>query len=369
MPNNEYLPGDTIGILPHNSTDDVNFVLEALNLEQRADTKCTISIKADCKKKPARIPAYIPVLTTPKEVLQDCLSLRSVPKKQFLCTLAEYCSDNLEQKFLSCLSSKEGAHLYNEIIFERGNSFIDLLRLCPTCCPPLAVLLEHLPRLTPRPYSIACSPLTADNEVKIVFSILPKNPGVCSAMLDQMGNSLQQLQSASLLMYFRESNKFRFSNEEIWNDCILIGIGTGVAPFLGFLEHKSILAERENTKGETWLFSGAKTIESAFGRDKFRQFKESNILNKYFEAYSRHSSSHFKYIQDVMLAHCEGFVDFLLKPSTILFVCADGARISKSIEDGIKKCLMQALAYDDSEAMEVIKDFRKCGKYREDLWA
>lgn len=364
----DYEPGDTVAILPSNSPQVVAQVLQRLNLTQQADSACHVNLALNCAKKSAKVPAHIPALTTPREILTYCVSLRSVPQKQFLSALASYTSELKERSFLASLSSKQGVAHYQTLILERGLCFLDLLELCASCQPTLALLVEHLPRLLPRPYSIANSPLESAHQLRIVYSIRAHNPGVTTSMLEaKVEQYLLQQKPVQLYVYPRMPNAFRYTDRELTSNQILIAVGTGLAPFLGFLEHKQL--RQQHATGQTWLYAGAKTPQAMLKQEQLVIWQENSILQHLRLCYSRSSvAEQPKYVQQLLQQDAEQLVELLQQPTTILYVCADGAKISKSIEDSLRCCLQQVLSLDETQATHHLKELRTQGKYREDIW-
>lgn len=337
-----------------------------LDLNGEADRKCSVKVVSNGNKKTTKVPPYIPTTTSPREILQDCLNIKSILKKQFLSSLAEYCTDKEEKSFMKCLSSKEGSSFYNFVIIEKGFRLLDILKSCPSCKPPLRLLIEHLTRLLPRPYSIASSPLNTAEEITIIFSILHKNPGVTTNMMKEKTRT----QSSSLLIYLRENNLFRYTEEDYFKNQILIAIGTGLAPFLGFLEHKECIMKGGNNmeSGKTWLFVGSTSEQTILHRQQLVKWQSMNVLNKFIESHSRVNASSYQYIQDSLYANSQEFVELFLHSDTVIYICADGAQISQSIEMSIHKILTKELTISEVEAADMLKSFKAQGKYREDLW-
>lgn len=368
-----FQPGDTIGILPINNINDVQLLLKHIHLTNNIEDIFQLEISTNCIKKSAKLPAYIPNRCTPYRLLRDCLSIHAIPKKQFLNVLANFCRDNDERSFLSSLSSKEGSSYYNELILERGLKLLDLLELCPSCKPTLEVLIEHLPRLLPRPYSIANSPVA--NELKFIFSILTENPGVTTDMLNNLTthflNSANPSELPKITIYARQTNQFRFTAQEAnERNHILIGVGTALAPFLGFLELKEKLLANAMFKmlGDTWLFAGAINETHLPHRERILAYEKAGVLQRYYENFSRVPSAKYHYVQEQLLAHANEFVEFLSQENTVLYICADGGSISKSIEKAILECVAQVKHITLEDASQELKLFKGNGKYREDLW-
>lgn len=363
-------PGDTVAILPNNDSKLVAQLLQRLELTQQADITCHVRLALNCVKKSAKVPVHIPPATTPRGIFTYCLALHGVPQKQFLSALANCTSDTKERSFLASLSSKQGAAHYQKLIFETGLNVLDLLELCSSCMPPLALLVEHLPRLLPRPYSMANSPLEDPQQLRLIYSIRSVKPGVTTSMLEtkvQEYNTKEQQKPVELLIYPRLQNAFRYNEEQLGGNQILVAVGTGLAPFLGFLEHKQ-RTESDLPKGHTWLYVGAKTPQAILKPHQLQVWHETNVLQRLRICYSRSSEMPPKYVQDLLEEDAEKLVTLLLQPSSVLYVCADGAKISKSIDDGLRRCLQLVLQLNETEAMQRLKELRAQGKYREDVW-
>ncbi|XP_055902024.1 methionine synthase reductase [Eupeodes corollae] len=367
----QFSPGDTVGILVSNSARDVDVVLMRILSCVSPDVVCDITIKPETTKKSPKFPPHVPKRASPRALLRDCLDLKSIPKKLFLRSLAEYTTETIEKNFLMLLSSKEGAKHYNHIILEQTRTFLDILELCSSCCPPLSILIEHLPRLKPRPYSIANSPLSEPGKVRLIFSTLTENPGVATSFLTHRVNSFLKNpnKTEQISFYFRESNQFNFRHQE---DSILIGIGCGVSPFLGFLAHKDELMKHNTTElGSTWLFVGSTCQDSAVHRDELLDYQLRGVLQHLYESFSRDPDPEcgdFKYVQDQLRGNIPEFVELLTRGKANLYVCADGTKISKSIEQCIKECLAIGLECTGEEAEVVIKEMRLAGRYKKDIW-
>jgi methionine synthase reductase len=186
----------------------------------------------------------------------------------FLRLLAEYTADDSEKQKLLQLSSRQGSSDFENSVRLPGLSLLDILLTYPSCLPPVEVMIEHLPRLIPRAYSIASSPLESKESFTIAFNVISFSKeegrkysrlGVCTGWLlnmckdilekdmipsDQEDLSLQ-FENLSLnpsgfsepkevVLYRRKNHNFRLP-ENLAAPIIMVGPGTGVAPFIGKL--------------------------------------------------------------------------------------------------------------------------------------
>lgn len=251
-------PGDSFNVICPNSGSEVEDLLQRLQLADKQAHRVILKIKMDTKKKGASLPQHVPEGSSLQFIFTWCLEIRAVPKKAFLRALSDYTSDATEKRRLQELCSKQGAADYNRFIRDASVCLLDLLLTFPSCQPPLNLLLEHLPKLQPRPYSCASSSLLHPDKLHFVFNIveLPSNTtaaslrkGVCTGWLATLVAPFLQPNTEVLtadhsdalapeiLISPRATNSFHLP-DDLSAPIIMVGPGTGVAPFVGFLQHR-----------------------------------------------------------------------------------------------------------------------------------
>ncbi|XP_055382834.1 methionine synthase reductase [Condylostylus longicornis] len=358
----KFLPGDTIGILPENDEEEVEFILKRLDLLEKADIPCKIQLK-NVSAKSVKIPVHIPKQTTCRVILTNLINYKCVPKKSLICSLLNYCENETERLFLETLSSKEGNELYNDLILKKSVNVFDILKAFESLHPPLSLLIEHLPRLLPRPYSISNSFLNNPKEMKIIFSSFIDNRGITTKYLKKIYN----VNSTKIVnLYFRQPSKFRFVEEYYSKDILMISVGCAVSPFLGFLEEKSYLMEQGLEMGRWFLYCGFRCKSTAIYRSRIVNYEKNGVLEKYYECLSKEESTESEYVQDAIKKSQVEFSSLALSNNSILFICADGNLISKDIRACIQKCVFPDI--DESDSKDIILDWIKSGKYIEEIW-
>ncbi|XP_021921277.1 methionine synthase reductase-like isoform X2 [Zootermopsis nevadensis] len=400
----EYQPGDTVGVIPQNSEDEVQKIMKHLKILERADTVVTISVKPGTVKKKACVPPYIPVKATLRHILQTCLDIRAVPKKTFLRVLAAHTEDPSERCRLEKLCSKEGSADYSEFVVTARNTLLDLLETFPSCCPPVEVLLEHLPRLQARPYSIASSPLQKKNgctELHIIYSLLefPASEhgagfryGTCTGWLDYLTRPIQTVISPhdsvseelkrltlkdefvelKVPLYLRKSTGFNLPTDPSV-PIILIGPGTGVAPFMGFLRHRQAKQRRssELVFGEVWLFFGCRFEDKDFlYRSELEKYIEDGILTHLFVSFSREKRGENvpHYVQDNIKLCGRRFVKQVFEKSSSIYVCGDAKNMGKDVLDAIVSVIQNEKDIEEQKARLMVTELQSQGRYLQDIW-
>lgn len=394
-----HLPGDTVGILAQNCDETVNKILHA-NPELKAKSHESLHLKiydeAAAQKKIPKMPIYLPVAnTTLYKLLQECVDLYAFPKKAFLSALVNNncLNDVTERRFLEILASREGSSVYTTEIIQKQTTFYTLLNRLQSwnfTIENVAILFEHLPRLMPRPYSISNSPLTTavasslpdqnSTIFKIIFS-LNNPPGITTGMLQQLifkfevNRSLKLEDSDQFVnVYVRQSNRFQLTDEDLEKPLIMIAIGTGIAPFIGFLEHIQEQRKLKNMKTTpfTWLIFGCRHKKKQLCESQLNGFLQNGILSKFSECFSRDANSNMKYVQDCIRSEAMEISNFLIANDENgmgkIFICGNKKMATDArtaIEEGLIKA-EKCSAIED--AKQIVSEMIKSGRYIEDIW-
>ncbi|XP_068633973.1 methionine synthase reductase [Battus philenor] len=376
-----FRPGDTIGIIPQNIDTEVANIIDHLELAEVAD--CTYCLTINSDQKGAKIPLHVPVKSTLRYVLTHCVDIRGIVKKLFLLALANYTEDDHEKQVLEYLCSKEGSAVYNNYILNQKLCILDIFQIFKSCKPPVEVILQHLPRLLPRPYSIINSGLKNPNELKICFSVINignNRKGLVTGWLESIinENGLENMMKnitivdkkenkllGNIPIYLRKNiNQFSFP-EEISRSMILIGPGTGVAPYIGFLEERNDCNIKDKN---IWLFFGCRHPNYDFiYKEELQNFIDGGALSKLSTAFSRYDNCDNKYVQDAILRDGDRVAN-VLKQGALVYVCGDVQGMAAQVKDCFVKCLIDFGNYTTEQAERFICDMQKEKRYLVDSW-
>ncbi|KAJ8035785.1 Methionine synthase reductase [Holothuria leucospilota] len=396
----DFQPGDSVGVICPNNYEEVSSLITRLDLDKVADTPFTLKLETGTRKRRATIPEFVPKFCTVRHAFTKCFDIRTPPKKAFLRMLSESTGNQQEQRRLQELCSKEGAADYNQYIRKQHLSLFDILQAFPSCLPPLDRVLENLTRLLPRPYSIASSPLASVDRFRFAFNVLQfpatkrkrSQQGVCSGWLDQITSGFQETKNNSevesekfkkmkleekpkIPIYFRQNTKFRLS-KDILKPIIMIGPGTGVAPFIGFMEHRLHMKHRSTesvTFGNMWLFYGCRHRDRDYlYRDKINGFLDEGILTKLSVSFSRDDNPSDKdqprYVQDNMKIHKEELADLVMNKEAIVYVCGDANGMAKNVMEAWVEILCEYTKKTAFEVSVLLATMREEERYLQDVW-
>jgi len=368
-------PGDAIGVLPRNSPELVDSLLERLG----ADGTAVFSVSnldgtpAGGKLAHLRWPCSL------RSALMSGCDLTGVPKKSLLRILAEYCSDGGERHRLLHLSSRGGKEEYKSDIAAGQPSLLDLLRRFPSCRPPVAHLLEALPPLAPRMYSLSSSQLMHPAAAHVAFSVVEyatasygEHRGVATTWLKSLYAAGDGGGGAAapppLAVFLRPNESFR-PPRDLGAPLVMIGPGTGVAPFRGFLQERAARAAEGASLGTSWLFFGCRRRDEDFlYRDELESYRSGGTLTHLETAFSREQADKV-YVQHRMRARGAELCADLLRDDCFVMVCGDGARMAKDVHECLAGILAEHGGMDERAAGERLARMTKERRYVRDIWS
>ncbi|XP_054155294.1 NADPH--cytochrome P450 reductase-like [Oppia nitens] len=316
-----------------------------------------------------------PCPTSYRTALQYYIDITSIPKINILKELSRFTDDDQHKCYLKKISSvtDEGKYLYREWIESKCRSIVDVLVDLPSVRPPLDILLELLPRLLPRYYTICCSSKLYPKTIHLVAMMVDKSPfrinkGV--ATNDFMTKKcMQNGDNISVPIFIRRS-QFRLP-AATEAPIIMIGTGSGVAPYRGFLQERAFLLNSGHNIGEAVLYFGCRNQSQDFlYEQEFDDWIKDNILTKIYTAFSRNDVNSCKqYVTDIMKQNLHEIGRMIVKNNGYVYV----AGYAESLARDVKNVIIDAIVLFDSqtheEAVDYLKVMEKERRYCSDVWS
>jgi len=368
----EYKPGDAFGVLPENRPDLVAGVLARLGEDGRRVFAASASINAIKAGRPLSV----------AEALGKHCDLTSPPKKSLLRLLAESCGDPAEKDRLLAMVCTAGKATYKKQVVEGELNLLDILEEFPSCKPGVEDLIEFLPALAPREYSVSSAAEVHANEIHFAFSVVKyETPagkirqGVATTWLSTLADRVSAGADVKVPIFMRPSKDFQHPGD-LAKPIVMIGPGTGVSPFRGFAHFRGHLIEtREESQalqevGESWLFYGCRDRTKDFLYESdFTVLREAKVLHHYQVAFSREQAAKV-YVQDRMQEHAAKLAELIVDKGAYVFVCGDGKHMAKDVQTKLREIVARHGAGMQPEAAEdYLQGMQKNGRYVRDIWS
>ena len=334
-----YEAGDSLGVFPSNDPAEVQEVLKAAGLtgDEKVET-------ADGASKQLR------------DILLRDVTLRE-PSRQLLAAVLEKCPDEEE---LAEMVDPEAKAVMEEWL--EGREVIDILLEYPQAKFTAAELVKVLRKLQPRLYSIASSQKAHPEAVHLTVAVVRyeahgrKRQGVCSTFLADRANG------APVPVFVHSAKHFR-PPEDLTAPVIMVGPGTGIAPFRAFLQDR----EKSGASGKTWLFFGERNrATDFFYEDEFRRWQADGVLTQFDTAFSRDQAEKV-YVQHRMLEKAAELWKWL-EDGAYFYVCGDAQRMAKDVDEALHRIVEQCGGKSAEDAATYMAELKKAKRYRKDVY-
>ncbi|MEL6411250.1 MAG: sulfite reductase flavoprotein subunit alpha [Pseudomonadota bacterium] len=244
-----------------------------------------------------------------------------------------------------------------------GKDALDLLNLNPELALDPAQVIGWLKPLQHRAYSISSSPKAHPGEVHLTVAAVRwtyegrGHKGVCSTFL---ADHVPEGESAGIFMSPNKS--FRVPEDDS-RPMIMVGPGTGIAPFRAFLEER----RERGAEGTNWLFFGDQHRASDFiYEDEMSEMSESGLLTRLDLAFSRDQEEKI-YVQHRMIQNGKDLYG-LLQEGGHFYVCGDATRMAKDVDAALHKVVETHGAMSEEGAVEYVNTLKREKRYVRDVY-
>ena len=331
-----YEPGDSLGVLPVNCSEVINDLLLATGFSGSEQV----------------------------QIGEESFSLKDSLLCKFACTVVSKIQIKKFNEIAQVSALEELLKIENKqalIDYMWGRELIDLFKEYPQQGLSVENFIALLRPMPPRLYSIASSLSAHSDEVHLTVAVVRydsfgrKRKGVCSSYLaERVGETIP--------CYFHPNKNFKLpQNQEA--PVIMVGPGTGIAPFRAFIE------ERQTTgaPGKNWLFFGDRSQKTDYlYGNEWETYRKDGILNELDLAWSRDQSEKV-YVQHKMLEKGAELWKWL-KDGAVFYVCGDASRMAKDVDQALRTIAQQHGSMNEEEATIWIKALQKEKRYLKDVY-
>ncbi len=339
-----YTVGDSLGVFATNRPQMVEEIIELLGATGN---------------EPVNLPRLIGPVSL-REALTTKLSLAS-PTKKILETFAAKTTDPKEQAQLAELLAPGAEELRETFLGQR--EFIDLLEEFPGVKLTPQEFADHLRRLMPRLYSIASSPTMFPGQVHLTVAPVRyesngrRRYGVCSTFLAD-----RVTRRKTLIPVFVAESHFGLPEDKS-KDIIMVGPGTGIAPFRAFVQERIATG----ATGRNWLFFGDQheKTDYLYGNE-WKQLLAEGKMARVDLAFSRDQQKKV-YVQDRMREAGAELWSWI-NGGAHFYVCGDAHRMAKDVDAALQQALVEHGGMEATAAADYLKQMKKDKRYQRDVY-
>ncbi len=339
-----YKAGDSLGVFPSNKPEEVNALLAALGA---------------AGAEPVMLPKATAAISL-REALASKLALAG-PTRRIVETLASKASDSAEKARLEGMLVPESKDLLAGWLDER--EFIDLIEEFPSARLQPQELVDHMRKLMPRLYSIASSPRLHPQEIHLTVAVTRyetngrSRVGVCTTFLAD-----RVVVGTTPTPVFVSHSHFGPPDDGS-KDVIMVGPGTGIAPFRGFLQDRAAAG----ANGRNWLFFGDQKKATDFlYEEDWAKWKAEGVLTRLDTAFSRDQLDKI-YVQDRMRENAADLWKWI-KEGAYFYVCGDAKRMAKDVDVALSDVIAGEGNMTPHAAADYVKLMKKEKRYQRDVY-
>jgi sulfite reductase (NADPH) flavoprotein alpha-component len=335
-----YNPGDALGVVPANDPELVASLLEVMGWDE--ESVVTVSKLGETLPLKEALTSYFEITLLTKKILQQAAAFT-------------------ENEVLQNLVLVENSTQLKEYCY--GRDLLDMLSDFGPWKASAQDIVSILRKMTPRLYSIASSLTANPDEVHLTIGAVRytahgrDRKGVCSVLC------AERLQEGDTLPVFVQANKHFTLPDSQDTDIIMVGPGTGIAPFRSFIQERAV----NKAPGRSWLFFGDQHAASDFlYQNELEQYQQDGVLTRLDTAFSRDAVQKV-YVQHKLIEHSKELFAWIEK-GAIFYVCGDKEHMAKDVNDTLITIIEQEGTMDREAAEAYLKDMQKQGRYQRDVY-
>jgi sulfite reductase [NADPH] flavoprotein, alpha-component len=334
-PGLDYEPGDAAGVFPVNSIELINGVLTETGLD-----------------------AGDPVLVNGKEKKLESALYKDVELSKITTDVVARFLQFAPNERLQKLT--EDTDKFREYL--EGRDIVDLLQDYPVKIDAMN-LIKILRPLQPRYYSISSSPKAFPGELHLTVGVVNyensgrEKRGTCSTFLSEMS-----VEDEKVPIFIEANPGFRLPEDDE-TPIIMVGAGTGIAPYRAFVQHR----ELADKPGKSWLFFGNRNFETEFlYQAEWQDFLKTGALTKMDVAFSRDGDKKV-YVQDRLLEKASEVYQWL-EDGAHFYICGDMKNMARHVQDTLVKIVEKQGAMSKEHAQEYVDNLEKDRRLQLDVY-
>ncbi|MGG4548596.1 cytochrome P450 [Rossellomorea marisflavi] len=355
-----YREGDHIGVLPENPPELIERVLERFALN--GDDYVQLNAESGTT---SHLPSGMPVKIS--ELLANHVEMQEPATRAQIRAVAAttVCPPHVVE-----LEALLEDSTYRDEVLTKRVTMLELVEAYMACEIPFGQFLSLLPALKPRYYSIASAPSHQEGKASLTVSVV--RGAAWSGKGEYAGiasNYLANRTSGDKIACFIHTPQSNFQlPEQSEAPIVMVGPGTGIAPFRGFIQERRHRRENGETLGQAHLYFGCRNPQHDFlYEDELRKAEKEGLVTLH-TAFSRCPGEDKRYVQHALADNADVILP-LLKESGHLYICGDGSKMAPDVETTLQQHYQTLYHTTQQEAIDWLQTLEKEGRYGKDVWA
>ena len=380
----KYRTGDHVAIWPRNPSEEVNLLSRVLGRESQKGDYIRISPADESSE------IRVPAVTTLEALFTQHLDICSPVRRETILALVGLAHSKIVKRELEKIAHSRGAY---EVFLEHNYlTLARLLELTTTFDPevswaslPLSFIIDFIPAMQPRLYSISTSSNVEPRQVGIVVSV---KPGTVAKRSDIMIHGV-----ASRFLYETPikapgvTDESRLVNAEIRRSAfklpansktpvVMVAAGTGIAPFRAFIHERARLASIRREVGPMLLFFGSQSQDDCLFHDELSEVASRQYHTPFnlqiFTAFSRPEGNGAEvstkmYVQDQVARNIDRVMQHVLEEDACFYICG-ATRMAKSVGEVILEAAQKIRQWSPEAASDWRQRKKRTSRWHEDVW-
>jgi len=384
-----YSVGDALGIW---STNPVGRVQDFLKW-YGDDYERVISVKDTTESRKPQLPANLSV----GQLFTQVLDVFGKPKRMFYEVLSILADNSSEKKRLEYLLSKDGKEDFRKLIDDEKPNYADLMQMFPSAKITLPYIIDFVLPIKPRLYSIASAPEMFPDTIQLCIvqedwttktkaeerhgqsTWFVRNQGLGLEWGTYSGppsyNSLEALSPFGSLspdkapkIPIRVNPAVVHVVEDPKTPLVMVGLGTGMAPFRAFIQQRKVLKEQGKEVGPMALYFGARfeKTEYLYGSE-IEQFAKDGLITDLKKAFSRDQKEKI-YAQHKIAEDPHLIYKYLVKENGVFYLCGPAGGMPAQMRKAVVEAFVTAGGHSFEEADRMVRDMQISGRYNVEVW-
>jgi len=356
-----YSQGDSLGVWPTNAQTQVDLCLSALGLNGDE----IVHLKPIDSNRSVPLPEVVSVQT----IFSEILDIGGWPKRRFYEMLKLCATDPAEKEQLRLICSREGKADY-EAHGAESYTYAELLAKFSSAKPSIGTLLDYVPDIKPRLYSIASSSrLRGDDEAHLCII---KNEweaksgracvGLCTRWLDELAPDSDGLKLHGCVhpsaVTMPDTHK---------TPLLMVALGTGIAPMRAFIEERAAAKQAGEDCGPMALFFGARNRAEYSYDAEFDSYHKQGLLDHVILALSREQKEKI-YVTHRLQQQKQLVYDLIHEKEGNLYLCGPGGNVPPQVRQAVVDAIRDCGGHSEDYSEKYVQEMQINGRYNVEAW-